>query len=77
MSPQETVLYWTEYVIRHKGTSHLQPAALEIPLYQYLLLDVVGFIVLTIIVIFMVLYYILSRIYNNYICKKNVKAKIN
>lgn len=77
MSPQETVLYWTEYVIRHNGASHLQSDALEMPLYQYLLLDMVGLILLTIIVFFTALYYILSSIYHNYICKKNGKTKQN
>ncbi|KAK7579965.1 hypothetical protein V9T40_000594 [Parthenolecanium corni] len=42
MSPQESVVYWTEYVIRHNGAKHLQSPGAEMPLYQYLLLDVIG-----------------------------------
>ncbi|KAK7573741.1 hypothetical protein V9T40_010932 [Parthenolecanium corni] len=44
MSPQQSVIYWTEYVLRHNGTQHLQPTSVEIPWHQYLLLDVIFFI---------------------------------
>lgn len=40
MTPQQTVVYWTEYVLRHNGSSRLQSMAHIMPLYQYLLLDV-------------------------------------
>lgn len=46
MSPQETVVYWTEYIIRHNGASHLQTAATELHWCQYLLLDVLCFVLL-------------------------------
>ncbi|VVC25562.1 Hypothetical protein CINCED_3A018273 [Cinara cedri] len=39
MSPQQSVVYWTEYVIRHKGAPHLKSQALNLTWYQYLLLD--------------------------------------
>jgi len=40
MTPQQSVVYWTEYVIRHKGAPHLKSHALNLTWYQYLLLDV-------------------------------------
>ncbi len=40
----DMAIYWTEYVIRHKGALHLQTAAVHMPWYQYLLLDVIAFI---------------------------------
>ncbi|XP_062549714.1 UDP-glycosyltransferase UGT5-like [Armigeres subalbatus] len=40
MSPKETAVYWTEYVIRHRGAPHLRTAALNLSLVQYHLLDV-------------------------------------
>ncbi|KAK7870747.1 hypothetical protein R5R35_009897 [Gryllus longicercus] len=40
--PLETVLYWTDYVLRHKGAPHLQSYAAKMPLAQYLLLDVIA-----------------------------------
>jgi glucuronosyltransferase len=36
----DRALFWTEYVMRHKGTPHLRSAATELHWYQYLLLDV-------------------------------------
>jgi glucuronosyltransferase len=40
MSPLDTAIFWTEYVIRHAGAPHLRTAAVELAWYQYLLLDV-------------------------------------
>lgn len=37
-------LWWTEYVVRHKGAPHLRPLGADMPLHQYLLLDVVAFL---------------------------------
>ncbi|XP_022162079.1 UDP-glucuronosyltransferase 2B9-like isoform X3 [Myzus persicae] len=42
MTPQQSVVYWTEYVIRHKGAPHLKSDALNLTWYQYLLLDVIA-----------------------------------
>ena len=41
ISPSELVKYWTEYVLRHKGALHLRPSEADMPLYQYLMLDVI------------------------------------
>lgn len=40
MSPMDTAIFWTEYVIRNKGASHLQPAGFGLPWYSYFCLDV-------------------------------------
>lgn len=40
MSPLDTAVYWVEYVIRHKGAPHMKTAAVDMPFYQYYLLDV-------------------------------------
>jgi len=53
MSALDTAIFWTEYVIRHKGAPHLRPAILDLAWYQYLLLDVIAFICLcTVVFIF-------------------------
>ena len=49
MSPQDTAVYWTEYVIRHKGAPHLKTAAVHMPWHEYLLLDVIAFLFLVIV----------------------------
>ncbi|XP_065219659.1 uncharacterized protein LOC135845124 [Planococcus citri] len=45
MSAMDTAIYWIEYVIRHEGARHLRTAAVDLPLYQYLLLDVIAFLI--------------------------------
>jgi glucuronosyltransferase len=44
MSPLDTAIFWTEYVIRHGGATHMRSAALDLAWYQYLLIDVIAFI---------------------------------
>nr|CAD7196729.1 unnamed protein product [Timema douglasi] len=39
--PLERAVWWTEYVLRHKGAMHLRTAAVNMPWYQLLLLDVI------------------------------------
>lgn len=46
MSPMETAVYWVEYVIRHKGADHLKNAGAKLPLYKYLMVDVLVFVLL-------------------------------
>uniref|UniRef100_A0A2S2NCV0 UDP-glucuronosyltransferase 2B16 n=1 Tax=Schizaphis graminum TaxID=13262 RepID=A0A2S2NCV0_SCHGA len=45
-TPKEEVIYWTEYVIKHKGAHHLKTAALKLSWYQYFLIDILIIIVL-------------------------------
>nr|AVT42216.1 UDP-glucuronosyltransferase 321G1 [Lissorhoptrus oryzophilus] len=58
MSSVDTAVYWIEYVIRHKGASHLRYKSVDIPFYQYYMLDVYLFVAL----ISSLLFYILKRI---------------
>jgi glucuronosyltransferase len=40
LTPLQTAVFWTEYVIRHKGAPHMRSAVLDLTWYQYFLLDV-------------------------------------
>ncbi|XP_071057485.1 UDP-glucosyltransferase 2-like isoform X2 [Onthophagus taurus] len=53
MTGLEKAVWWTEHVIRHKGAKHYRSAAIEMPFYEYFLLDVIGFLLL---VLFIVIY---------------------
>lgn len=64
LSPQENVVFWTEYVVRHNGAKHLNSVATSIPTYQYLLLDVIGFILLATIAVMSSLYLSLKIIFH-------------
>ncbi|XP_037942189.1 UDP-glucuronosyltransferase 2C1-like [Teleopsis dalmanni] len=52
-TPLETAVYWTEYVLRHKGAYHLQSPARNMSWLQYYLIDVAA---LYIAVLYMVIY---------------------
>uniref|UniRef100_A0A034VDZ0 UDP-glucuronosyltransferase n=1 Tax=Bactrocera dorsalis TaxID=27457 RepID=A0A034VDZ0_BACDO len=45
LNARDTAVYWIEYVIRHKGASHLRAAGLDLKWYQFYLLDVITFVV--------------------------------
>lgn len=40
MTPTDTMVYWSEYVIRHKGAPHLRSPGLDLNYIQYHNLDV-------------------------------------
>lgn len=42
VSPAQSVVYWIEYVLRHKGAKHLKSHAINLSWYQYYLLDVIS-----------------------------------
>ena len=48
-TPLERAVFWTEYVIRHKGAPHLRSAARDLTWYQYHLIDVWAFIIFIIV----------------------------
>ncbi|XP_065218096.1 UDP-glucosyltransferase 2-like [Planococcus citri] len=67
MTPQQSVVYWTEYVIRNNGASHLKTPASRLSLFQYLLLDVV-FIVALFLGIILYLINQIFRSFYHYFC---------
>ncbi|XP_066268019.1 UDP-glucuronosyltransferase 2C1-like isoform X2 [Branchiostoma lanceolatum] len=42
--PMERAVWWIEHVIKHGGLSHLRARAVDLPWYQYYLLDVAAFL---------------------------------
>jgi glucuronosyltransferase len=62
LTPLEQAVYWTEYVIRHKGAPHLRSAALDLAWYQYFLLDVIAVIALALVSILLILWLVLRVI---------------
>ena len=55
MSAKQRAVYWIEQVLEHGG-EHLMSAALDMPWYEYLMLDIAALAVAMMIVIIMVLY---------------------
>ncbi|XP_068906139.1 UDP-glucosyltransferase 2-like isoform X2 [Tenebrio molitor] len=58
MSPLDTAVYWVEYVIRHRGASHLRNVGADLSWYRYYLGDVIvvlciSFLTLLMVVVFL------------------------
>ncbi|VVC32403.1 UDP-glucuronosyl/UDP-glucosyltransferase [Cinara cedri] len=78
LSASESVVYWTEYVIRHKGAAHLKSQALNLTWYQYYLLDVIATAFAFAFIVCFVIYKILKSTCTfalNYYCSRIVKSK--
>lgn len=60
MTGLERAIWWTEYVIRHKGASHLKSPLAGMPWYQYFLLDVLAFVLIVGILIMYMLFVFVS-----------------
>lgn len=58
----DTAIYWTEYVIRHRGAPHMRTAGADLPLYKYLLLDVTAALVTAMVTILYAIYFILKKL---------------
>ncbi|XP_060834135.1 UDP-glucosyltransferase 2-like [Rhopalosiphum padi] len=77
MTPAQSVVYWTEYVLRHNGAPHLKSHSLNLTWFQYYLLDVISFAIILISVVFFAVYKMLKCIYKctSIFYHHNVKAK--
>jgi glucuronosyltransferase len=66
LTPLEQAVFWTEYVIRHKGAPHMRSAALDLSWYQYFLLDVIVVLALVggsaLLVVFLVIRTVLRKV---------------
>lgn len=75
--PLETAIYWIEYVIRHKGAQFLRTAAVDMPFYQYYLLDVLGFLI----AVFTISTFLFLRVVKFCLklkySRKNIKQKVS
>lgn len=64
MSPEKSIVYWTEYIHRHNGAEHLKSYALNLAWYQYFLLDVIFVMLILISIVLFLSYTVLRLIYN-------------
>lgn len=55
-SALETAIYWVEYVIRYRGAPHLRSIAVDLPWYQYYLIDVIAALITAVLFTFFILY---------------------
>lgn len=72
----QKAVYWTEYVIRHKGAKHLKNPIFDAPFWKYYMLDVFGLIIL-ILGIVSYLFYKIVKFCFYFLLKKNIIDKIH
>ncbi|XP_035692724.1 UDP-glucuronosyltransferase 2C1-like [Branchiostoma floridae] len=74
-SPMERAVWWIEHVIKHGGLPHLRARAVELPWYQYYLLDVATFLLAVCAAVLGAVWYSCSFIYGKCCSKSERKLK--
>lgn len=76
LSPVEKATFYVEYMIRHKGAPFLRPPSKDLYWFQYLLLDVIAFVLSVALLCLFIVYQFLRCIW---VClfrrKSDVKVK--
>lgn len=70
--PRKKAAWWIEYAIRNNGTQFFRPASLQLSWYQYLMLDMMAF-VLVVLTLLLVSLYLLVRLLA-YVCRRKAKT---
>ncbi|XP_063840010.1 UDP-glycosyltransferase UGT5-like [Scylla paramamosain] len=63
MTPQELAVFWTEYVIRHRGAPQLRCPAAQLSWVEFLMLDVVGLLLLALLLPLLLIRRLLKAIF--------------
>ncbi|CAO1335642.1 unnamed protein product [Diamesa hyperborea] len=71
MTSRERAVWWTEYVLRHKGAKHLKYAGIKTPFYQRYWLDFISIGLLLIAAMIKSIYLIINLLRTNKKVKKN------
>ncbi|XP_044271529.1 UDP-glycosyltransferase UGT5-like [Tribolium madens] len=74
LKPLDSAIYWIEHVIRHKGAPHLRSAGLDLKWYEREMIDIILFLTLVTILLFIVFYIIIKKIIRSCCRKKQVKV---
>ena len=73
--PSEKAVMWLEHVLKHGG-DHLRPHIQDMPSYQILMIDILAFIVISLIISILVIVFFLRCMYR-YCIKKYKKSKVD
>jgi glucuronosyltransferase len=73
-SPQDTAIFWIEYVLRHHGAPHMHYAAADLNFLQDNSIDLIAFLIAFLYVVYRIIKFILKRIFK-LCCKRGGKLK--
>ncbi|XP_034474568.1 UDP-glucuronosyltransferase 1-8 [Drosophila innubila] len=75
LTARQTVLYWTEYVLRHHGAPHLQSPSVHMNSVAYLNLDVYALLITVVIIVLLLNWIIIRSVYRKVFCKSKKANK--
>lgn len=75
MNNLDKVVFWTEYVIKHKGTNFWRNDSLDLPLYKLLGLDIILLLIVSTALVLYVLRLLGHVLINCIMYKRNLKNK--
>lgn len=73
MSPQQSVVFWTEHVIRHDGAHHLKNTGLDLNFFEFNLIDIYATLFAGALGILIAIYQIFKLIFKTSTAKKQKK----
>lgn len=79
MSPLETAVWWSEYILRHgdKDVSHLKGAEFDATLNEYYMIDVILFLLLILLVALYIVVFLVVSVARKITGKIHVKVVNN
>lgn len=75
MSPLDTAIWWTEYVLRHKGAYHMRVAGQDLGFFAYHSLDVIGVLLGGALLLVAIIVGVLGKLTDFGNAKKKLKSK--
>ncbi|KAF5287366.1 hypothetical protein FQA39_LY15969 [Lamprigera yunnana] len=74
MTGLEKAIWWTEYVIRHKGAKHLRSPILDVPSYRYFMLDIIAALALILLSVIFVFIFFVKKLIKRIFKKEKEKS---
>lgn len=74
MTPEQSVVYWTEYIIRHNGAPNMKTASSQLNWFQYFLLDILSIVVISVICIIYFSYLAAQTVME--FCRIKIKSRV-
>ncbi|XP_066257468.1 UDP-glycosyltransferase UGT5-like isoform X2 [Euwallacea similis] len=71
LHPLDAAIFWIEHVAKFKGAEHMRSPGIDLPFYQYYLLDILAFIALVAVVFIFVIY----KVAKGVLCRPNQAVK--
>jgi len=77
MKPLDKAVYWIEYVIRHDGAHHLKTAGNKLNWFQFMSIDVVFVLIISLFLFLIISFYAIKNIYKLVTKFRNYNTETN